>query len=268
MNALPLIAVLLAPPASEVVLVQGSSLTLVATTCKAVGAERVRTLTVRGKSGSVEVPADWGTIPCRIEKSEEETWDFVAGEEELSMDIRARPVAITGAHASMLVSVQAGYEHTKRSHWLFVGEKDGRVKRAWDGGDGQGPSFSRVDIADGALFFTSTFDYGGEDLADMWSLKKAAWDPKKRAIVESDVPTWAAIAASRESLLEARAVEAALEKACDRRDLLVLETEGWPKLTKGLFFVTAPPVATKAEADAARGALAKCAPDAYVKAIR
>ena len=54
--------------------------------------------------------------------------------------------------------------------------------------------------------------------------------------------TWAAIAASRDSLLEARTVEAALEKSCDRRDLLVLETEGWPRLTKGLFFVTAPPV--------------------------
>ena len=184
------------------------------------------------------------------------------------MDIRARPVAIAGAPPSLLVSVQAGFEHTHRSHWLFVGEKDGRVKRAWEGGDGQGPSYSRVDLEDGALYLTTTFDYGGEDFADSWSRRRASWDAKKRVISETDAPAWAAIVASRDSLLSAREVEEALEKACDRRDLLVLETDAWASLAKGAWFVTAPPSKSRAGADAEAAALSKCAPDAYVKALR
>lgn len=268
-----MLTVFLAPPEpiakalDEVVLVQTTGMTLVAAKCRASGADRVRTLTVRGKVGTAVLPDEWGTVPCAVKKSELEGWDYTAGEEQTSMDIRARAVVIDGAPPAILVSVRAGFEHVHRFHALFVGAKEGRVKRAWERGDGQGPAVSRVDLQDGALTFTWTFDYGGEDLADGWYRKRASWDPKKSAIVETDAPAWMVIASTRDSLLAAREIETDLESACGLRDLLVFETDAWPTLAKGKWIVAQPAVSSSS-ADAQLAALQKCAPDAYVKPVR
>ena len=173
----------------------------------------------------------------------------------------------------ILVTEEAGFEHTHRRHVIFVAV-DGRLIAAWNGGDKIGASVTWLapaqmeDHTPRAVYFYVS--YSGED-EDDFEVSALRWDPKKGVLQEAKQdsqypPVFAAIAGSDKTVAESRKTREKLNACEAAQGFIVVSTKAIPRLTKGLFIVAAFSVDER-ELKKQVEAMKRCQPpiDAYVK---
>jgi len=115
---------------------------------------------------------------------------WVAGEDESSLSVFARPVRLTAERNGLLVDEAAGFDHVKRRHYLFV-ERDGSLARVWTGSEGQGPVLTTTAVrgsADGTrdeiVYFDQVrFPFG--DAVDELTVTSLRWDAAQAKLSQS-----------------------------------------------------------------------------------
>ena len=207
----------------------------------------------------------WNTLPCDLAKAKEPGWNWTGGDEEASASVKLQTVDLAGGPTALLLTIEAGFEHVKRQHALFIPAPEG-VTRAWEGDEGAGPTHSFVEPHEGGVLFTETFDGAQVETADRWSLSELRWDAARKKVVARPARAWGVILRTEESLPSALASVEKLKEECKDTELLAVATEDFPRLTKdrwvvARFFPSLP------RAEAARKRLLACARDAYVKRV-
>lgn len=201
---------------------------------------------------------------------EGKAWE--TGDENRNVSLTARSIALTPQLNGVLIHQRAGFEHLKRRHYLFVavGRK---LVRAWTGTEGQGPTFSTVELSeprrDGSqdfVYFTG-FQYPGDEEADTLEFAIYRWNARKNQIEkapasESASPVVALIAGTYDTVAEAR--KAIGQHPDCLKDFLVLGADSLPQTPKGQFAIAA--LTTKAPL--ADRAIASCAPALKMKTLK
>ena len=160
---------------------------------------------------SEDTVAPWSGVGDPLETNAELTaWS--TGEEETAVSTAARTVDLIPSLKGLLVHQSAGFEHVKRRHYLFVATGKTLV-RAWTGEEGEGPTYSSVDVTDAGargrqrILFWRFFAAQG-NTADPWELAAYQWSSEKHLLEKlppQDSPrVFAAILGSYESVAEAR----------------------------------------------------------------
>lgn len=225
---------------------------------------------LRVRSGDAKrtatLSAPYDTLTCDVTKDTERGSDWAGGEESTSWSLQVRAVNLREGPTALLITHSAGFEHVHRLHGLFIADAEG-VTRAWEGSEGQGPTYSRVEEQDGRLLFSRALDIGEGDQPDLWSLSELRWDARRKKVVEKPAEAWAVILRTEDSVLAARAAEARLEAGCKGSTLLAVDTNDFPRLTRDKW-VVARFLTSRQGADAALEQLRSCAPGAYIKRVQ
>jgi hypothetical protein len=201
---------------------------------------------------------------------EGKAWE--TGIESRNVSLTARGIALTPQLNGVLVHQRAGFEHLKRRHYLFVavGRK---LARAWTGSEGQGPTWSTVELSeprrDGSqdfIYFTG-FQYPGDEEPDSMEFAIHRWNARKNQLEkapasESASPVVALIAGTYGAVAEAR--KAIGQHPDCLKDFLVLGADSLPQTPKGQFAVAA--LTTKAAL--ADREMARCAPALKIKTVK
>lgn len=230
---------------------EGRRFEVVAGACRA----KERTLSVR-LEGAGEAALPW-KAPCDLARQKEGEW--AGGEEQTSFGLALSGVELAPGVPAVLATATTGFEHLHTEH-AVAGLSSGKARVLWKRPGPQGPSFSRVHVAGGALIYESGLDcLCGEDTVDLYDAVALRWDPAKGTLKEKPTEAWAAIFATAPTLAEARAQQTALRERCPKSGALVLATADLPKLKAGAFIVAElAPVRSEGEAVLARDE--KCAP--------
>lgn len=230
---------------------------------------------------------DWTAIPAQPVKTEvdatmgvgdplQKIWEGSAwqvGEENQNVTVVARIIALTPQLNGVLVYQSAGFEHVKRSHYLFVaiGRK---LTRAWTGSEGDGPTWSTAQVSDplpdgsqGFIYFKGFLypaENGAEDQPDSLEVASYRWNARKRVIEsvpiqESSFTIVALIAGIYDTVAEAQKARRLYSDCLG--GFMILSADSLPQVPKGKFAVTA----FSAKNDLAESVVAKCAPALRVK---
>jgi hypothetical protein len=244
---------------------------------------------IEGNMAYETLPLDWSSTPAQPVKTAideslgagdplQKKWQGKAweiGTEEGNVSITARVIPLTKQLNGLLVDQRAGFEHLKRSHYLFVANGRNLV-RAWTGSEGEGPTWSNVEISeplsDGsqAFIYINGFRYpaenGAEDVADSLELAIYRWNERKNLlenvpVTDSSFSIVALIAGTYETVAEAR--KAITQNSDCLKNFLVLGADSLPRAFKGNFAIAA--LSTKAAL--AEQLMEGCAPGVKIERV-
>jgi hypothetical protein len=237
---------------------------------------------VEGKQVYGTESLEWLASPAQVAKTEvdvtmgvgdpfQKSWEGSAwqvGEENQNVTVTARSIALTPQLSGVMVYQSAGFEHVKRRHYLFVaiGRK---LARAWSDSEGQGPTWSTVEVSEPLPDGSQSFIYfrgfwypredGPDDKPDTLEVASYRWNAQKSVIEntplqESPFSVFALIAGVYDTLADAEKAKR-LHFDC-LRGFMVLSDDSPLQIPKGKFAVAA--LTTKTSL--AEPVVAGCAP--------
>ena len=137
---------------------------------------------------------------------------WATGEEEGHVAIAARPIALDAGVHGVLIDTQAGFDHLKRQHEIWIA-RAGRLRRAWTHDEGAGPTWSSTAIAANArgfedLVLFDAFSRDAMDEPDRLDVTALTW--KSGALrPRPPPPVWASVIGRFDAAISARnAIEA------------------------------------------------------------
>jgi hypothetical protein len=213
------------------------------------GTESLEWLATPGQPVKTEVDGAMGVGDPLQRKWEGFAWQV--GEENQSMAVTARSVALTPQLNGVLVHHSVGLDPIKRRHYLFVaiGRK---LALAWTGIEGEGPTWSTVEVSkplpDGSqqLIFFKHFTYptedGAEDEPDSLEVTSYRWNAQKSEIEsipmqQSSFSIVALIAGVYDTVAEAHKARR-LHSDC-LGDFMFLRVDWLPQVPKGKVAIAA-----------------------------
>lgn len=162
------------------------------------------------------------------------------GEEEQNVVIAARTVRLTPRLNGLLVNQQAGFDHLKRRHDLYVAI-DKKLVHAWSAQEGAGPTWSSVDVRDFArdhsqeiLFFDGSH-YPSDEQPDWLYFTVYHWNPSKNTlekITTGNPSVFAVIAGMYDTVAGARVAQSSV--SC-LGAFWVLASDNFSRLPTGKF---------------------------------
>lgn len=159
------------------------------------------------------------------------------GEEKENVSTVARTVRLTPELQGLLVDQRAGFDHLKRHHYLFVAV-DKKLTRAWNQGEGAGPTWSAVEIIDSTrngpqrIVYFNGFRYPSDDQPDWMDLSVYGWNyaENQLQLAPERSSVFAVLAGTYPTVARAREVQT--NNAC-LREFWVLKSEAFSGLTPG-----------------------------------
>lgn len=242
---------------------------------------------VEGKRVYSTLNLDWNAGPGGVSKSEVDKgfgvgdplgelaeiprWDIGSAEEAVS--VAARPVDLAPGLRGLLVHQRAGFEHLKRRHYLFVA-RGGRLVRAWTGSEGEGPTWSNVDVMASRgggqeIRFFKGFSYPSDEDADSLEITSYRWNSEKNsldALSPAATPprVFAVVAGAYGSVAEAR--RAASDNMECLEGFIVLRAEGLSQYAGKI--ILAAVTSNEQDADRTLKKITGCAPALDSKVTR
>jgi hypothetical protein len=108
---------------------------------------------------------------------------YVAGDEEGMVATSLQPFRLAGTQDAVLVHQMAGFDHTKRRHYVFI-VTNWKLQRVWDSKEGVGPTWSAAIVdpdakgASRSIIFLNGFSPGGNEV-DRLDATRLNWDAAK-----------------------------------------------------------------------------------------
>jgi len=115
---------------------------------------------------------------------------YVSGEESSFVSTAFRQVSLPGQKA-ILIQQQGGFEHIKREHRLYAGQK-GKLVLVWSASEGAGPTWSAADIVDADGDGTDEIilyqGFAHPSAAETLSVTAFAWNAAQGRFVKTVAP--------------------------------------------------------------------------------
>jgi hypothetical protein len=185
-----------------------------------------------------------------LDMAERNIW-LVGGDSEQALGLYAQEIQVTAKRAGVVVTLEGGFEHTRRRHDLFI--SDGKkLLKLWSGDEGAGgPRYTSVAVngpksrPQTLSFFDLFDDYDDPKIAAKWSVTVYKWRPKSKKWAPrpaSLVPVHAVILSSHKKIDDARNARQDLQNLLSTQEnrlpwSSVYRTNDYPLLKKGFYIV-------------------------------
>ncbi len=160
-----------------------------------------------------------------------------------SPTLSVQAVILTKIQPALLIDQTIGFDHVSRLIEIYTRTKEDKIKRVWRLKSGPGPRWISISMThqNHQLVLTSTVTSSYTAL-ELWQQNSYAWSTQSNKMEKTkSSPTYFAIIGSYTRLTKAIAIkrELDLNKRCVS-NFLVLKTDSYNKLKKGLFVIAYP----------------------------